>query len=501
MKKIFTTLGLMLTLMGSNAIAQKIEIGERNDYVRFESSLLGQDENNYYVMVGYNYNKENKGGSTLYTYDKNLNIVSENHIDENLRTLTTHSFITNNKISMVQADNNFYTMTCEVIDKATKKSSIKKYFFDDLTKNDIADLTTCTSDDDSLFFAMKTIVNQKNGEITKSKMILFDNELNELWSKDYFLPASSIMLTNDGEVIGATHYRDKNENQNLIFTIVTGDNETNFETTVSNLKIGDVEIANYNDGIILAYGLIESDGKKIKNGPYSTTDAYSGFYTLTYNTKTKTLGQVRKYNFSNDDYNIVENKKAKKKNKNTDMAFLLALDELHTADGGAVVSYAKNFQHIYRDQYGLTWKQKVMGGILVWKIEADGSITWHNGFRKSMNAGMFENSHYTPHYLTSNGDVVFVNEHSKKDKLDNTSTVKTVAKRYNREAQQGSGPLPDNITLVRFDKNGNITYEIIHTEKKMLLVGNPNVVKDDKVVMLHVSNGNEPGGLVRINLK
>ena len=60
MKKIFTTLGLMLTLMGSNAIAQKIEIGERNDYVRFESSLLGQDENNYYVMVGYNYNKEEK---------------------------------------------------------------------------------------------------------------------------------------------------------------------------------------------------------------------------------------------------------------------------------------------------------------------------------------------------------------------------------------------------------------------------------------------------------
>ena len=118
-----------------------------------------------------------------------------------------------------------------------------------------------------------------------------------------------------------------------------------------------------------------------------------------------------------------------------------------------------------------------------------------------MNTGMFENSWYIPHYLTENEEVVFITENSKKDKLDAVSQVREIGKKYANEAQKGPGKLPDVVTMVRFDKNGNVTRELLHTEKKMVLVGDPNTVDDGKAVLLYVSTKKAPGGLIRIDIK
>ena len=82
MKKLFMAVAVML-LVGSIVKAQKLEFGDKDEYIRYESSLLGMDENNYYVLVGYSQNKkDNYKGSVLYTYDKNLKIVDKTNIDD-----------------------------------------------------------------------------------------------------------------------------------------------------------------------------------------------------------------------------------------------------------------------------------------------------------------------------------------------------------------------------------------------------------------------------------
>ena len=57
MKKIILALGILLSI-GGIASAQKVELSERDEFIRYEGSLLGMDENNYYVLVGYSYNKK-----------------------------------------------------------------------------------------------------------------------------------------------------------------------------------------------------------------------------------------------------------------------------------------------------------------------------------------------------------------------------------------------------------------------------------------------------------
>ena len=134
MKKLFMAVAVML-LVGSIVKAQKLELGDKDEYIRYESSLLGMDENNYYVLVGYSQNKkDNYKGSVLYTYDKNLKIVDKTNIDDKTRKIATESFITNNKLSMVHADYKFATLDCHVIDKATKQCETKQYFYDDFIK-------------------------------------------------------------------------------------------------------------------------------------------------------------------------------------------------------------------------------------------------------------------------------------------------------------------------------------------------------------------------------
>ena len=500
MKKIIIVLGVLL-LMGNIATAQKVEMGERNEFIRYESSILGMDENNYYVMVGYNYDPENKQGSTIYTYNKDLKIVDKTHLDEEMRFLATETFITDSKIAVVYQSLMFESMTCEVIDKATKKSISKKDYFKDNTDfHEIPTLITCTSPDVSLFFAMKTIYDKKKDEIIKSTMILFDNELNELWTKEYFVPVAAYTLTNDGEFVTAGYYQDKDGVQHMRFSIVTGDDEVEYESSMSDFVIGDMEIAAYNNGEILLYGLIEEPETK-KFLKKNDREYYTGFYTFVYDTKTKTMGRVNKYLFTDDDYKILDNVDAKSKNKSEKTSFLQPLEVLPTADGGAVVSYNVNYKVSVRDQQGFVNTYKTTGSILVWRLSADGTVVWHNGFRKYMNTGMFENSWYVPHYLTDNEEVVFITENSKKDKPDMGERVQCVAKRYRKEAQQGPGKLPDVITIVRFDKNGNVTKEVVHTDKKMLVVGDYKTVDNGKAVMLYVSNKKAPGGLIRVDIK
>ena len=142
-----------------------------------------------------------------------------------------------------------------------------------------------------------------------------------------------------------------------------------------------------------------------------------------------------------------------------------------------------------------------MGGVMLWRLKPDGTILWNNGFKRNMATGMFENSWYTPHYITDNDEVVFVIETHKKDVPDNTSMANVVVKYYRYEQNPVTGSFPSNITLVRFDKNGNITKEAMPGEKKMLIVGNPNVMDDGKAVLLYVSNKKAPGGLIRVDLK
>ena len=118
-----------------------------------------------------------------------------------------------------------------------------------------------------------------------------------------------------------------------------------------------------------------------------------------------------------------------------------------------------------------------------------------------MNTGMFENSWYTPHYITETDEVVFIVEDDLKDKLDNESPVKIVSKSYAYEASKPAGKLPTRISMIRFDKDGNMTKEPLHSEKKMLLVGKHYVLDNGKAVLLYVSNKKEPGGLIRIDIK
>ena len=498
MKKAIFTLSILLSV-GNMVNAQKVEIGERNDYIRYESSMLGMDDNYYYTLVGYNYDKENHRGATLYTYDKNMKIVDKTHIDGDMRMLATESFVTNDKIAIVYENQLFSNMTCEVIDKNTKKSIRKKeYFFDNTDFHETPMLLTCTSADDSLFFAMKTIYNTKKNEIKSSKMILFDNELNELWTKDYFVPVAATWLSNDGEFVTGGYFEDKSGVQNIKLSIVTGEDEVEFETSISDFVIADMEIANYSNGEILVYGLIEGKREFLQKRNYTY---YTGFYSFVYDTKTKTMGKVNKYTFTEDDYKILDNINASRKNNDKNTTFLKALKVLPTADGGAVVSYEVNYTITVKDQYGFKSSYKATGGVLLWCLNDDGSVVWHNGFRKMMYTGMFENSWYLPHYLTANEEVIFITENSKKDKAGPNLAVNYVGKRYAKENQKCPGKLPDVLTMVRFDKNGNVSKEVIHTDKKMLLVGDPTTVDNGKAIILYVSTKKAPGGLIRIDVK
>ena len=221
---------------------------------------------------------------------------------------------------------------------------------------------------------------------------------------------------------------------------------------------------------------------------------------ITYNIKTQTIGKINKYAFTTDDYRIFENLNPKRKCDDKDVCFLQALDVLHTKDGGVVVAYNSTYETLLKSQYGIS-KYKNMGGVMLWRLKPDGTILWNNGFKRNMATGMFENSWYTPHYITDNDEVVFVIETHKKDVPDNTSMANVVVKYYRYEQNPVTGPFPSNITLVRFDKNGNITKEAMPGEKKMLIVGNPNVMDDGKAVLLYVSNKKAPGGLIRMDLK
>lgn len=497
MKKLFMAVAVML-LVGGIVKAQKLELGDKDEYIRYESSLLGMDENNYYVLVGYSYNKkDNYKGTVLYTYDKNLKIVDKTNIDDKTRKIATESFVSANKIAMVHADQRLATLDCHVIDKKTKQCTSKQYFYDDYSRKETAVLRTCKSPDDSLFFAMKTIFNDKDKSIRISKMVLFDNELNELWQKDYFAPAASMFLSNDGEIFSVGYLVDDKGASTVRFSMITGDNEVYFDETISDMKIGDIEIANYNNGELLLYGLIQAEPSRrhVVGRMY-----YSGLYTFTYNIKTQTIGKINKYAFTTDDYRIFENLNPKRKCDDKDACFLQALDVLHTKDGGAVVAYNLAFETLLKSQYG-TSKYKNMGGVMLWRLKPDGTILWNNGFKRNMATGMFENSWYTPHYITDNDEVVFVIETHKKDVPDNTSMANVVVKYYRYEQNPVTGSFPSNITLVRFDKNGNITKEAMPGEKKMLIVGNPNVMDDGKAVLLYVSNKKAPGGLIRMDLK
>lgn len=497
MKKIYLLLGILLS-MGSSSIAQKVEIGERNDFIRYEGSLLGMDKNNYYVLVGYSYNKkDNYKGTVLYTYDKNLKIVDKTNIDGEQREVATDAFVTDRKLSMIHADYQLGVMDCHVIDKTTKQCVTKKYFHDELSRKERAFLYTCKSPDDSLFFAMKTIFNRKDENIKSSKMVLFDNEMNELWQKDYFVPMSSMFLTNDGEVMSVGYYVDDNGGTTVRFSVITGEDEMYIDETISDLKIGDLKIANSNSGELLMYGLMEVDNKR---GNDNSRNYYNGFFSFTYNLKTRAISNVNKYIFTDDDYRIIMNLKADKKVNYENVSFLKPLEVLPTSDGGVVVSYCADYETIVKSQYGIS-KYKNKESILLWRLRSDGSIVWHNGFRRIMLTGMFENSWYTPHYITDNDEVVFVVENSTKDKLDNESPVTIVGKSYMYEYNKAPAKLPTCITLVRFDKDGNISKEVVHSEKKMLIVGKSDVLDNGKAVLLYVSNKKAPGGLIRVDVK
>ena len=82
MKKLFMAVAVML-LVGSIVKAQKLELGDKDEYIRYESSLLGMDENNnYYVKAPKTY------GNITYNYDTK----EYRTCTQGLRTMAFHRF-------------------------------------------------------------------------------------------------------------------------------------------------------------------------------------------------------------------------------------------------------------------------------------------------------------------------------------------------------------------------------------------------------------------------
>ena len=434
-------------MMGVTLLAQENTTIKSEVIKDFKAGgFLGSDVENYYLW------KTNEGGVTsLCVMDKELNLGNKHDL-YNGDFAPDHTFINDKQLLMVStlssetqvviANKNRRKIDTLLVEHAKGywKGKEVRYALEGLSAN-------------KQRFCVASFAEDELGEKQVAKVRVMDNEMSELWKYDgENLPSKSMIVTDFGEVVLGGFVDIDEESQKINLSVLSGQAQRNFEMTLPEIVLRDIEVLNYQNGKILCSGVIRTPGHKVQNHK-----SMVGICTWTYDVNANVMSEVNRIDFTDQDLDMLYNGKASAKTFRQG-APKMECHKILTPDGGVLLNYGLAYREVELTKEGKEIVTYNNVGDLVWRLDAQGKVLWHNGFYKALNSLKGYEALCEPMVMREN-DVYYLLPNSKKNKIDKEGKVRMVT------VDEADGAAITNLMLVHIDAYGRVDKQIVYEDK------------------------------------
>ena len=429
--------------------------------------LLRHDvKEDYDYLVAYNFNLEEQ---------HRVRIESGKHISY------VGGFLNGDVVSLMgftQQGNSFKAFR-ERYDAATLKSTEGRTELYNLNHRDAGKLSTTMRSSQSGEWLAAFYVLPTNND-AEARVSLYDTELDEMWNMDVTLSAlDDYYVSDSGEVILAVFYNaTKDQDGSLTFTVLDGEREQSYTTGDIADSIYSIDIVKCSGDIIYCTGLLRGERQDNKD------DWVSGFFSLAYDRKSKTLSHYEKHLFSKTDIcrlcNVGERASLPK----------LSVDKMSFAasralSNGSLVVYER-FYNLYVNG---AYMQSERGGLLCLRIDDQGHITASNITRRQLNYyNELRGSAFTT--IVESQGVPYIAT------IDNAKNSDAQISRPFKSADAARSS--SSLLMLHFGDNGDFQRQYLQRPSSCINLSRPVLLDDGSYLMLFGSDFNSFAGKLKL---
>ncbi|MBP5548392.1 MAG: hypothetical protein J6X58_05855 [Bacteroidales bacterium] len=304
----------------------------------------------------------------------------------------------------------------------------------------------------------------------------YNRMIEENWNIDYYTDLfDDFVVTDDGKVaiLGSGTIKGASKTH-LKFSLLSNGKEEIYEADKS---IGDVfrlRLLGYGDGMFYCTGLIKSE-HWAENSHY---DFASGYFTLAYDSNSKSISAYNVHNMTKDELCSIANIPTNKfGNEDIQLSKLFVVSSCVDEDGAIFV-----LQCTYDLYYYASFDRTIYDGFYLVRLAKDGNLEWSKVIRHSSAAVGNKLRAATKFRLVKTGDTynLFYLEKQKNLTLPGT--------RMYDQLYMGRGQF--DMQVLTIDRNGNYTRKFFPLVKNSIILGSPYLMENGKCLMLlSQSNG------------
>lgn len=210
-----------------------------------------------------------------------------------------------------------------------------------------------------------------------ARATLYDNNLQELWYKDYALSTMEhLAVTDDGRLVTLGYENDESE-AHFIFNLIGQRRASSYDVTVPGYPIRQLELAGIVDDRLMALGLIvpswKGKGYEMLSG---------GVVGLAFGIDEASMMGVTMRPFLNEDLNILLNERTRviQRWQEVDLASVSAVT---TTSYGAVLAVGRNWRADVVQDNGTMQRSHTRMGLHMVAVDTAGNIRWVRNVRRN----------------------------------------------------------------------------------------------------------------------
>ena len=367
MKQLFTCI-IWVCIIGLASAQSFIEnIGSTNSKIKIleaQELIIAGEMDGLIIGVNTNYKRLNFCMQAI-AIDENSNIVRNLDIPGTKNDSPLAANLYDGKIYILskrfETFSTSYTYMRYVIDAETMTLIGEPTEVLEITsKSTSANYSWSARSKDGSLTAIINISTTPKGEKYEATEILFDEEMNIEWQRDYpIYSLSSMFVTDDGEIV--TIGRSKGKGPHTLYFSVLNENDIQYLSKQTKLYVYDTYIVSYKDSRILVMGFGTTTDSK--------NDKEINYFGMSVNVETEE-SEIHYKGFDNTDNNIFYDTKIGKSAKPITIN-QISLNKCIATEYGAVGTIQN---YLYKSSIG----------ILVFALDNHGNIIWKRDIRFNM---------------------------------------------------------------------------------------------------------------------
>ncbi len=226
------------------------------------------------------------------------------------------------------------------------------------------------------YLAVLTMVRYKERKNYISVTKVFDENLNEVWAKDFSLGDIEAVYVDDNGTVYTMGQERTSNGMRFLTNVMSKNGAESYRSDIQCEPVHDLQIVNMIGKKVLCAGLftaLSADPEK---------DLTSGVVTMVFDIDSLKVTNFKARYFQNEDKNILLNKHTIRVQREHDMPMVAMLGSIRTPYG-AVVAVGHHHKLRYVNANGSVSKSFCGRGIHMFAIDASGNVKWERNIRRN----------------------------------------------------------------------------------------------------------------------